>query len=373
MRLAMLGTRGVPASYSGFETCVESLGSRFAARGHDVLVYCRAGRTGQAGQNYKGMRRVMLPYVPTKGLETITHSGLSTLHAVTIAKPDAAIVFGVGNTMYARRLLRAGVPTVLNVDGADWARPKWGPVGRSFLRWSESRAAKSPAALVADSRAVAAYYLKLYGVDCVFIPYGADTTVEPPGDTLRELGVQAGGYLLAVGRLEPENGFHILIQAYESLGTDMAFVIVGDAPYNNAYKDQLKKLAPPGVLFAGYRFGKAYQELSSNAYAFLFGAEVGGTHPVLVEQLAHGNCIVARWTDSNAEVLADAGLLFRDSAGLQRHLRMVLTNAGILADMRRRARERSKDFSWDRIADHYEDLIKTSVRAGVRGRSKNQP
>ena len=144
VRLTMLGTRGVPASYSGFETCVEQVGKRLAARGHRVLVYCRAGQPGAADGTYLGMERVVLPAIRTKGLETLTHSALSTAHALIRDHPDAAVVFGVGNAVYARALRMAHIPAAINVDGADWARRKWGGLGRRYLRWSESTPKRRP-------------------------------------------------------------------------------------------------------------------------------------------------------------------------------------------------------------------------------------
>ncbi|HYM95857.1 MAG TPA: glycosyltransferase [Candidatus Sulfotelmatobacter sp.] len=361
MKIALLGTRGVPASYSGFETCAEAIGRRLVARGHQVTVYCRPGRTGFRGPTYGGMRRVTLPAIPTKGLETLTHSALSTVHAVLRERPDAAVVFGVGNAIYARPLRWAGIPVAINVDGADWARQKWGGLGRRYLRWSERVATRSANAIIADSHAVAEYYERTYGARCTYIPYGADV---PAGglQTLARFGLIPRRYFLAVGRFVPENGFHHLIRAYRRVTTDLPFVLVGDAPYSDAYKRTLRELASPSVIFTGYQFGDAYHDLSAHAFAFLLGAEVGGTHPVLLEQMGHGNCVVARWTESNAEVLDDAGLFFRDpDAELPRILEQLLADPGLVAETRERARRRSLVYSWDRVTDGYEQLL-----AGLR-------
>src|SRR5260370_14080309 len=208
MRLSMLGTRGVPASYSGFETCVEQVGKRLAERGHRVLVYCRAGQPGAAGSSYLGMERVVLPAVRTKGLETLTHSGLSTAHALIRDRPHAVVVFGVGNAVFARALRAARIPVVINVDGADWARRKWGGLGRRYLRWSEGTASKLGNAVIADSNAVAAYYEQQDGTRSTFIPYGAEVPPALSTETLKQFGLTPRGYFLAVGRFVPEHGFH---------------------------------------------------------------------------------------------------------------------------------------------------------------------
>lgn len=359
----MLGTRGVPAAYSGFETCVEAVGKRLVARGHDVSVYCRSGLTGDAGATYLGMRRLVLPAIHTKGLETLSHTFLSSVHVLARRRTDAVLVFGVGNAIFCGPLRWAGVPVAINVDGPDWSRRKWGSIGRRYLRWSERIAGRTASAVIADSAAVRAYYAERYRTDCTFIPYGADIPRVVGDAALDRFGLRPRGYLLAVGRFVPENGFHHLIKAYAEVKTEMPLVIVGDAPYSEAYKRELKSIAPPGVVFTGYQFGDAYHELSHHAYAFLFAAEVGGTHPVLVEQLAHGNGVLARWTDSNAEVMDDAGLFFRDEAELVEKLRDMVGDPALVDTLRKRAQERAEAYSWERVTDQYENLLKGLIHS----------
>jgi glycosyltransferase involved in cell wall biosynthesis len=369
MRLIMLGTRGVPASYSGFETCVEQVGKRLAARGHRVLVYCRARQPGAANGTYLGMERSVLPAVHTKGLETLTHSALSTAHALLRDHPDAAVVFGVGNAVFARTFRLAHIPVAINVDGADWARRKWGGLGRRYLRWSEGAASRLGNAVIADSKAVASYYESEYATRTTFIPYGAEVPSGLGTETLKAFGLTPRGYFLAVGRFVPENGLHQLITAYARVSPSIPFVVVGDAPYSEDYKRLLRKMAPPSVIFTGYQFGAAYHELSANAFAFLFGAEVGGTHPVLVEQLAHGNCVLARWTESNAEVAADAAIMFNNpEAELPGAIESVLRDPGLVEGMRERARTRAQSYSWDRITDEYERLLQGLISSTVPAR-----
>lgn len=367
MKIAMLGTRGVPASYSGFETCVEQVGKRLAVRGHEVVVYCRRGRTGiESSSRYLGMERVILPAIRTKGMETLSHTLVSSAHAILRARPGATIVFGVGNAIFCRLLRWGGIPSVINVDGADWARKKWGGLGRRYLHWSERVATRAADALIADSHSVNSYYEREYHATGVFIPYGAEVTADAGTATLVQFGLQPRRYLLAVGRFVPENGFHHLIKAYAQVQPSMPFVVVGDAPYSEEYKRSLKAMAPGGVIFTGYQFGSAYQELSRHTYAFLFAAEVGGTHPVLVEQLAQGNCVLARWTESNAEVMGDAGIFFRDDAELLTRLRNILNDGAVVEEKRASARARGARFSWDRVTDQYEELLlRVAKRATV--------
>jgi glycosyltransferase involved in cell wall biosynthesis len=311
------------------------------------------------------MRRVTLPDIPTKGLETLSHSLLSTIHATLVLRPDAVLVFGVGNAVFCPALRRFGMATAINVDGADWQRKKWGRLARRFLRWSE-RVSSRANAVIADSRTVAAYYERSYHVPTVFIPYGADVPPDPGRAALEQFGLMPRRYLLAVGRFVPENGFEQLIRAYGRVKPDLPFVIVGDAPDSEAFKRRLKEIAPAGVVFTGYQFGAAYHELSAGAYAFLFGAEVGGTHPVLVEQLAHGNAILARWTESNEEVMGTAGLFYRDPAELDARLGELVRDPELVDQLRTRARQRAAAYSWDRVTDEYEALLEKLTAVSAR-------
>jgi glycosyltransferase involved in cell wall biosynthesis len=366
VKIAMLGTRGVPAAYSGFETCVEQVGKRLVARGHEVIVYCRPAYVKTQATEYLGMRLVKLPSIRTKGLDTLSHTALSTIRALGRDRPDAALVFGVGNAVFCRFFGYRRVGVAINVDGADWARLKWGPIGRRYLRWSEQVAVDTAGAVIADSRAVAAYYQEHYRAGTTFIPYGAEVPLESGTETLRRFHLEPRHYLLAVGRMVPENGFHDLIAAYAAVRPAMPFVIVGDAPYSEDYKRRLREMAPDSVIFTGYQFGAAYQELSAHAYAFVFGAQVGGTHPVLVEQLAYGNCVLARWTESNAEVAGDAAIFFHDLPELERGLAAVTSDPGLVDARRKSARVRARAFSWDEVTDSYEALL-VKVRAEATG------
>jgi glycosyltransferase involved in cell wall biosynthesis len=311
------------------------------------------------------MRRVTLPSVPSKGLETLSHTLLSAVHATTRERPDVALVFGVGNAIFCGPLRRAGIPVAINVDGPDWSRRKWGGIGRRYLRWSERVAGPAANAVIADSQAVARYYEDEYRTKTSFIPYGADIPAQIGTATLDEFGLEPRGYLLAVGRFVPENGLHDLIRAYAEVRPSMPFVVVGDASYGDAYKRELKAMAPPGVIFTGYQFGDAYHELSHGAHAFLFAGEVGGTHPVLVEQLAHGNCILARWTDSNAEVIGEAGLYFNSEAELAEKLKLLIADRATVERLRAAAIQRAKAYSWDRVTDQYEELLQRVARVNV--------
>jgi glycosyltransferase involved in cell wall biosynthesis len=227
MKIAMLGTRGVPASYSGFETCVEELGSRLAQRGHQVTVYCRSHHISYDQPVYRGMRLVKLPTIANKYLDTIVHSLLSSLHALT-QWYDVALYFIAGNSLVTWIPRLAGQRSLLNVDGLDWKRAKWPPLAKRYIQFAERMSTVLPNAIITDSRVVQRYYREVYGADSVYIAYGSDLPRRPPGPTLARFGLTPRDYVLFVGRLVPENCAHHLVEAMHSGNC----VVVHNTPEN---------------------------------------------------------------------------------------------------------------------------------------------
>jgi glycosyltransferase involved in cell wall biosynthesis len=366
VRIAMVGTRGVPASYSGFETFVEELGARLVERRHRVTVYCRRHHIRFRGRHYRGMRLVSLPTVRNKYLDTIVHTTLSCFHLLPRAY-DIVIMCIAGNSPAAIIPRLGGKRVALNVDGLDWTREKWPGPAKRYLRFAEWLATKFADAVVTDSRSVAAYYREEHGAEAAYIPYGTAVRRPPPGATLARLGLEPGRYLLYVGRLVPENCAHQLVEAFGQLrpGVDvdagMKCVIVGDAPYADAYIAELKGRAGPNVIFPGYLFGDGYWELNSHAAAYVFPSQASGMHPALLEALACGNCTIVADTPTNLETVGDAALPYdhrRGTAALVERLREVLPDAGLRAAWGARARAHiAARYSWERTTDQYEALF----------------
>jgi len=356
----MLGTRGIPASYSGFETCVEELGSRLVRRGHEVTVYCRSHHIKYEEPYYKGMHLVKLPTIRNKYLDTIVHTFLSMIHAA-FRRYDVAMTFIAGNSLACWIPRLAGQKTVLNVDGLDWKREKWPVLAKKYIQLAEYLATVFPHEIITDSRRVQDYYRKTFGRDSVYIAYGADAQIRPPGQYLKRFGLEPQRYVLFVGRLVPENCAHHLTQAFLGLDTDYKCVVVGDAPYAEEYIAGLKAVNDPRIVFTGYLFGEGYEELSSNAYLFIETSEVGGTHPALVEAMAFGSCVVVNDTPENLETIGNAGLSYSGSEG-ESDLRGVLTDLLNYPEKvkayRERASVRAREcFSWEAVTRAYELLF----------------
>ena len=360
--IALLGTRGIPASYSGFETCVEQLGQRLVERGHQVTVYCRSHHITYAGTHYKGMRLIRLPTIANKYLDTIVHSFLSSVHALG-QRYDVALYFIAGNSLVTWIPRLIGTKTVLNVDGLDWKREKWPTLAKKYIQLAERLATRFPSTYLTDSRVVQGYYRDRYDSEPAYIPYGSEVEILHAGETLARLDLEPRRYILFVGRLVPENCAHHLVEAFRDLATDLKCVIVGDAAYAQEYITSLKALAQgdPRIVFTGYVFGEGYRELGSNAYVFVETSEVGGTHPALIEAMAFGNCVVVHDTAENLETIGDAGFAYDGRQGahsLSPLLQRLLSDPALVQEYRERARLRARTcYTWEAVTDSYERMF----------------
>jgi glycosyltransferase involved in cell wall biosynthesis len=362
MRIALMGTRGIPANYGGFETFYENLGPGLAARGHDVTVYVRPHAIGSvAGRRYRGVRLVRLPSIATKHLDTITHTLISVFHGLT-RRYDVVYVCGVGNTPLVWIPRLGGARVVLNVDSSDWTRRKWGRLAATYLHATERFAARAANVIVADSQVIRERYRTEYGADARFFPYGANLVETAGTETLELFGLRPREYILWVGRLEPEARVEELIEAFASLGSiGRKLVIVGDSPFAGDYRQRLEASATPDVLFTGYQFGAAYKELGFHALVYVQTSPTSGTSPALLDQMASGGAVIVRGTPTNLEVVGDTGLAYDPDdgvSGLANLLRVTIADPVALDRARIAARHRvATVYSWDRIIDDYDRLF----------------
>jgi glycosyltransferase involved in cell wall biosynthesis len=374
MKIAILGTRGIPASYSGFETAAEQLASRLSARGHEVTVYCRPHVVDPRLHEWKGARLVHLRTVQNKYLDTFVHTCLSAIHTARVTKPDVALYFIAGNSPLCVITRRASIPSVINVDGLDSDRRKWPALAKSYLRFAERTAPRWSDRAITDSHAVADIFERRYGTRIGVVPYGVEDPGHAGTETLERLGLEPRNYLLFVGRLEPENNPHLLVDAFSRIGAakarGMKLAIVGGAPYADEYIRQVMRAADPRVVFPGYVFGRGYWELQRHAYLFCAPTEVGGTHPVILEAMAAGNCVLVNDHRPNAETVGDAGVYFSGQGGvedLRDQLERLISDPALVEDYRLRARERARGYSWEVVTDQYEELLRAVRDASGHG------
>lgn len=361
LRVALIGSRGVPARYGGFETLMEEVGRRLADRGLEVTVYCRSHYTDRELKEHRGMRLVVLPTLRGKYLDTPVHTLLSVLHAGSELY-DAAVVVNSANALFVPLLRSSGIPTALNVDGIEKRRAKWGWPGRLVYAISERLATLVPDVLVTDAEVIARHYLERYGAPSETITYGVDPAPLPPGKVMRQLGLEPREYFLYVSRFEPENNPHRVAEAYKHVGGDLPLVMVGDAPYADKFISSFALDADPRILFPGPVYGEGYRELLSNALAYIQATEVGGTHPALVEAMGYGAAVLVNDTPENREVAVDCATYFDVSR--PRTLGNALEDAAANRERTRLAGERAAEharrhYRWEGVTDRYESLVRT--------------
>jgi glycosyltransferase involved in cell wall biosynthesis len=359
MRIAILGTRGIPARYGGFETFAEELSVRLTARGHEVHVYCRERRPA----SYRGVSLRYLPSIRHKYFDTLAHTFLSTLHLLR-ARVDVALYCNGANALLTPLPRLFGMPVALNVDGLERHRRKWNRLAKAWYELSEWLATFCPTVVVTDAKAIQDYYKERYGKSTVFIPYGAEVGKVAGDATLRRLGLEPGRYFLYVSRMEPENNPLLVRQCFERVRTDLRLALIGDAPYAQEYIREVRNTADPRIIMPGAIYGEGYHELGSHCFAYIHATEVGGTHPALIEAMGRGALVLYLNTKENAEVAAGAGIPFDDD--LTAKMEMVLAMSEVERNQYRckaaqRVRER---YSWDAVTDAYERLLEKLARGG---------
>jgi glycosyltransferase involved in cell wall biosynthesis len=363
MRIALLGTRGIPANYGGFETFAEELSIRLVQRGHSVTVYCREKYPQPL---YRGVKVIYLPSIHNKYLNTLAHSLISTLYLLG-NRVDVVLYCNAANAIFTILPRVMGMPVALNVDGIERKRKKWNALARTWYLMSERLATLFPTEIVTDAEVIEAYYLNEYKKRSTFIAYGADMIREESTQALDRLGLEKKGYFLYVSRMEPENHALQVRQAFEKVPTKLKLALIGTAPHAEEYIRQVRDTKDPRVIMPGAIFGKGYRELGSHCFAYIHATEVGGTHPALIEAMGRGALVIYRNTPENAEVCGDTGLPFNDENQLVSRIREAIAMSesdrarfGERAEVRAKAR-----YDWELVTTQYEELFKRLGNANL--------
>ncbi len=357
MKIAMLGTRGVPARYGGFETAIEEVGRRLAANGHEVTVYCRhTSAEGGAASEYLGMKLVHLPALHKRALETLSHTGLSVMHLLR-HRTDAAIVFNAANAPYLPMIRAAGIPVATHVDGLEWKRAKWGTMGKRYYRSVEAMAVRWSDALIADAVGIQSYYRERFDADTVYLAYGAPILDDGQSHRLAELSLTARGYHLVVARFEPENHVHMIVEGYVRSKATKPLVVVGSAPYSGHYTHLIHRLGDDRVRFVGGIWDQELlDQLYANSLVYWHGHSVGGTNPSLLRAIGSGAATNAFDVDFNREVLSSSGRYFAGVEDVADLAEEAEDQSSTLRERGALAQQLARRFDWDVVANGYEQL-----------------
>ena len=360
VKIAMLGARGIPARYGGFDTLVEELSIRLANHyGIDVTVYCRSNYYEQRHKYCSNVRCVYVSAFRIKGLESLLHTFLTALHALT-KRFDILFIVDPANAPIGIFLKLLGKKVVIHTDGLGWRRRKWGRLSRKYYRWVESLCARYIKRLITDNPVMREYYLENYDRDSVCIAYGAENESGFDDSILDDFQLIKKQYLLVVARLERENNTDLIIQEYVSSGVDMPLVIVGDAPYDKEYMEILESLANKNVVFIGRIDDQAkLNSLYKWAYLYLHGHEVGGTNPSLLRAMGLGTAPLVIDVPFNLSVIEKCGFSFSSIEGnLSDILKELIKNPQEVEKIGMLSKERADHFyTWDDVAERYRDYF----------------
>ncbi len=359
MRIAYIAVKGVPIG-GGIEKLTEEIGSRLVAKGHEVVVYSSRDY-GTTDGFYRGMEIRTVPSINTKNLHKLSICFNATRDALKDNGFDIFHIHAVGPSIFAIFPRLKGIPTVVQIHAFEWARDKWGLVGKTFFRLADYSAVYFPHKTTSVSKVQKEYFEHKFGREIVHIPTGVNTVEKRKADWLLTQGIEPDNYVLFAGRLVEEKGPHFLIEAFRNIDTDLKLVVAGDAAHAEKYKSLLRDLAGGDrrILFPGFVTGPPLEELFSNARLFCLPSTLEGLPIALLEAMSYGNCCVASDIPENREALGGHGYTFRnrDSDDLRNVLNDLIRDPDKVEGKKRAARDHVLEhYSWDLVADRMEEL-----------------
>ncbi len=366
MRIAILGSRGYPYVYSGYETFVSELAPRLTANGHEITVYCHAQLFKEKPKIVNGIRLVYIPAIEHKILSQFSHSFLSTLH-VLFHRFDIILYVNSANGPFGLFTMAFFRKTAINVDGLEWMRPKWKGFGAKYFYFSSWLSTKLFTKVITDSDRMQDVYKREFNSDSVVIAYGASPEFSEKPELVSHFGVKPGEYYLIVGRLIPDNNSDIIVKGFEKSSTSRKLVILGDVPYKDEFADRVKSTTDKRIIFPGYVKDKQIlKELYANCYAYIHGHEFGGTNPTLLKALAYGNCILALDTVFSREVLLDEthGIFFqKNPESIMTCINKLDSDSELAISYRKKSRSRiESNYTWEKITNQYINLFQSILK-----------
>jgi glycosyltransferase involved in cell wall biosynthesis len=355
----ILGTHGVPAAYGGFETAAENVGLFLVKRGWRVIVYCQIDGTGPITEDiWNGLERVNIPVSQPGWRGTSKFDLISIRHACR--HRDVCLTFGYNTGVYniLQRLKR--IPNIINMDGIEWSRKRWGLAKQAILYVNERFAALYGNLLIADHPVIETYLrTRAPARKITTITYGAHPFEHADTTTVIALGLQPKKYLTLIARPIPENNVLEIVQAFSARARGVKLVVLGNLSPDDPYHNALRAAASDEVVFPGGIYEpERVQALRFHSLIYMHGHTVGGTNPSLVEALAAGNPVIAHDNPYNRWVAEDAALYFTDVAGIERHIETILADELIAETMKLAAKRRfNEEFTWDRVARQYEQAL----------------
>lgn len=366
MRIFIVGSRGYPCVYSGYETFVKELSERLTKKGYEITVYCHRNLFKTYPKVVNGINLVYMPTIEKKTLSQFIHSFQAIIHAC-LGKSDIIFVlnsangpFGVLTKLFHKR-------SAINVDGLEWLRPKWKGLGQKYFYWASKLATRFYNVIITDSFEMQKIYRREFNCSSTVIAYGANIEKMRNPDLIKKWNLNESQYYLIVGRLIPDNNADVIIREFIKTDSQRKLVIVGDVPYRDSYAQRIRAVHDRRLIFTGYIHDQdELRELYSHCFAYFHGHEYGGTNPSLLEALAHGCAVCSLDTIFNREVLKNGeyGLFFsKTSNNLKNVIQKIEHHPELLDELRKKSQQRViKNYSWEKITGQYEKLFEEMIR-----------
>lgn len=370
LKVAILGMRGYPYVYSGYETLVKELGERLTQRGVEVTVYCHRSLFKERPKEVNGIKLVYMPAIEQKSLSQLTHSFFSMIHAC-LSKADVIFVVNSANGPFGlvSRLFRK--PTAINVDGLEWLRPKWKGLGAKYFLWSSKVSTKWYDHIINDADAMQKIYQDMFGCQSTVIAYGANPSYHSDPEKIKKWKLEKQGYFLIVGRMVPDNNADLLVKGFVASNSKRKLVVVGDVPYRDEYASQLKSINDDRLVFTGYVTDpEELKALFHNCFAYYHGHEFGGTNPSMLKALGYGCAILALNTVFNQEMLQSGkhGWFFeKDPESVKSLTEKAEKEEEAMEQLRSTSREGlTQKYNWDHVTEQYLEVFQ-NLKAKKQG------
>lgn len=369
MKIAFIGQKGIPAISGGVERHVEELSTRLVKLGHEVYVYTRPNYSPKELKEYKGVKLVSLPSIPSKHLDAISHTFLVCLD-VTLRRKVGIIHFhsiGPSSLIWFVKLLNPKIPVVATFHTQCYYHKKWGGFARLYLKFGELILCQMANRVITVSKTLRKYAKEKYNRKASYIPNGvAVGKILSPEEIRRKWGLKRGNYILTVSRLVRHKGVHHLIDAYKKLKTEKKLVIVGDGFFTDDYVKELKKMTVgnKSIVFTGEQKGRTLAELFSSAYLFVQPSESEGLSIALLEAMAYGQTVLVSDIPENKEAIGETGFTFKnkDSDDLTERLKYLLDNLDLVKGRKELSRSWVKEnYSWDKVVKSVVRVYKSAL------------
>jgi len=366
IKISIIGTRGYPYVYSGYETFVKELSERLVKKGCDVTVYCHKGLFIERPKQLNGINLKYIPTIESKVHSQFIHSFFSIIH-VCFSRSDVVLVVNSANGPFGLITKFFKKPTVINVDGLEWLRPKWKGIGSIYFKWASKMATLFYDQIINDSDEMRKVYLELFNCDSKVIAYGANIRKSSNSKLINKSNIKKGEYYLVVGRLIPDNNADLIIKGFIKSSSNRKLVVVGDVPYKDEFADNLKKIKDERLVFTGYiKDQDLLAELYHNSYVYIHGHEFGGTNPTMIKAMAYGCAILALDTVFNKEMLQNGiyGLFFeKQIKNITDKINYCEKENILIEKLRNKSVSGiSEKYDWNFITNQYMQIFKTLIK-----------